>query len=162
MKHSAVSRVVLTLSILAVILISAFIFVTPPAAYADGATLQGTWSSQVQYTCGLRNGQTDQATVVYNGDGTMTSITAEGLQGSGFWSMVNQDEFQYQFIEQIYQGGQNIGYVVVSEEGVLTNDGNGNYSYGIGTFYAYDSSGGIVIAAQNCTSVVQSKNWQNL
>ena len=154
MKRSFSRRTLLSLFILGVALLSAYaiFFHIPVPAFADKKTLIGTWSVQTQFTSGPMTGQTKTGTITYYADGTLTSKTDDGMTGTGTWTQTTKWDFHYEFKEQIYQNGHNIGYIDVVEDGTFARNGKTNTAQGSGTFTVYTPGGPRPVAVNDTTS----------
>ena len=158
MRISLSRRNLLGLIIVAVaICASAFtLFAAKPfLAHADAKTLEGTWNIQTYFISGSLKGQTKLGTITYAADGTLTSET-DGIAGVGTWYKTSKLDFHYQFVEQIYQNGHNVGSVTVVENGSLSNNAKTDIASGAGTLFINTSSGPIPTGA-NGNRVTQQR-----
>ncbi len=126
----------------------------PFLAHADARTLEGTWNVQTYFVSGPLTGQTKQGTITYAADGTLTSET-DGIAGTGTWSMTSTLGFHYEFTEQIYKNGRNVGYVTVVENGSLSKNAKTDTAGGTGTFTANTPNGPLPTGANQETATQQ-------
>ena len=98
----------------------------------------GPWNLIVTFP----DGSQSPSTLRFYQDGTMINYTPG--PGTGTWSMTSSNQFQYQFVEQIFDSqGNQIGYVDVQQQATLSADGTIYTASGQGTVHAM---GGTVLA----------------
>ena len=157
MRISLSRRSLLSLMILGVAICAAaftLFSAKPFLAHASEKTLEGTWNVQTHFVSGPLAGQTKNGTITYAADGTLTSET-DGITGTGTWQMTSKLGFHYEFTEQIYNNGRNVGYVTVVEDGSLSKNAKADTADGTGTFTANTPNGPIPTGANQETATQQ-------
>ena len=105
----------------------------------------GAWNLIVTFP----DGSQSPSTLRFYQDGTMVNYTPG--PGTGTWSMTSSNQFQYQFVEQIYNNlGVQTGYVDVQQQATLSANGNTYTASGQGTVHAMD---GTVLAVNQTTTL---------
>ena len=105
----------------------------------------GPWNLIVTFP----DGSQSPSSLRFNKDGTMINYTPG--PGTGTWSMISSNQFQYQFEEQIYNNlGVQTGYVDVQQQATLSANGNTYTASGQGTVHAMD---GTVLAINQTTTL---------
>ena len=104
----------------------------------------GRWNLTVTFP----DGSQSPSSLRFTRDGTVINYTPG--PGIGTWSMISSNQFQYQFVEQIFDSqGNQIGYVDVQQQATLSANGNTYTASGQGTVHAMD---GTVLAINQTTT----------
>jgi hypothetical protein len=95
----------------------------------------GRWNLTVTFP----DGSQSPSSLRFTPDGTVINYTPG--PGIGTWSMTSSNQFQYQFVEQIFDSqGNQIGYVDVQQQATLSANGNTYTASGQGTVHAMDGT----------------------
>ena len=95
----------------------------------------GRWNLTVTFP----DGSQSPSSLRFTPDGTVINYTPG--PGIGTWSMISSNQFQYQFVEQIFDSqGNQIGYVDVQQQATLSANGNTYTASGQGTVHAMDGT----------------------
>src|SRR5438270_3900928 len=109
------------------------------SAYFSGPCKKLPGSSwAVESDCDLSDGSQSPSSLRFTPGGTVINYTPG--PGTGTWSMISSNQFQYQFEEQIFDSqGNQIGYVDV-QQATLSADGTIYTASGQGTVHAMDGT----------------------
>ena len=95
----------------------------------------GRWNLTVTFP----DGSQSPSSLRFTPGGTVINYTPG--PGTGTWSMISSNQFQYQFVEQIFDSqGNQIGYVDVQQQATLSADGTIYTASGQGTVHAMDGT----------------------
>jgi len=93
----------------------------------------GRWNLTVTFP----DGSQSPSSLRFTPDGTVINYTPG--PGTGIWSMISSNQFQYSFIEEIDDSeGNEICYVDVQQQATLSTDGSIYTASGQGTVHAMD------------------------
>ena len=110
-------------------------YISQAHAVKDPLSPIGAWNLIVTFP----DGSQSPSSLRFTPDGTVINYTPG--PGIGTWSMISSNQFQYQFVEQIFDSqGNQIGYVDVQQQATLSANGNTYTASGQGTVHAMDGT----------------------